>query len=415
MDVKRDKKPDKRAVIIRSAVAAAVVGSALLALSQMEPAARVSRASAWFDTVRRGSMAVQVRGAGVLVPEDARWIAAAADGRVDRVLVQPGSSVAADTVIVEISNGELQQAAREAQLQLGAARAELEARRLALRSQLLAQQAVEAAARAEYEEARARATADEELATAGLTSALARVASTGRAAQLAVKLRVEQERLALAEQSARAGLTVAQASVEELEALRALKDEQVGALRVRAGMAGILQQVAVEPGQRVSSGTNLARVAAPAPLKAVIQVSQVEAAQVALRQAVEIDTHAGVVRGVVSRIDPAVQNGSVTIDVRLPHELLANARPDLSVDARIDIERLHDVLFVGRPVQAEGGGRVALFRVAKDGKSATRVIVRTGRASFNAIEVVDGLAEGDRVILSDMSRFDGHDTVIIRD
>ncbi|MGZ7080321.1 MAG: efflux RND transporter periplasmic adaptor subunit [Thermoanaerobaculia bacterium] len=396
----------------RWAVATAVVIAGALALCHLKPSPpAISRSNAWIDTVRRGTLQVQLRGSGVLTPEDVRWVPAATDGRVERIYVQAGVAVTADTVLIEISNPELLQSARDAELQLGAAVAEVRNRQIQIERELLTQEAVTATARAEYEEARLRAGADAELASNGLVSALVLKFSRGHEAQLRTRVEVEEKRLELARSGRKTDLAAAQARVDQVRALVALKRQQVDALHVRAGIAGVLQQVAVEVGQRVTSGAVLAKVAAPQPLKAVIQVSEVQASQVVAGQKVEIDIHTGVVRGVVMRIDPAVKNGSVTIDVSLPHELPNGARPDLSVDALIDIDRVDNALFVGRPVQAEPNGSVNLFVL--DGTTAARRRIRVGRASYNAIEILEGLNEGDRVILSDTAAFDRFDRIAI--
>ncbi len=412
MDIERPRV--KRRVFVRVAAVAAVAASGVLALCHVKPASpSVNASSLWIDTVRRGPLNVQIHGSGTLSPEDVHWVAAASDGRVERVLVLAGTRVDPDTVLVEISNPELQQSAREAELDLAAARSELETRKREIDSALLSQEAVVAAAHADHEEARLRAATDSELAEAGLTSKLTAKFSRGRENQLAVRVAVEDKRLQLARNGRNADVAAAHAKVARLTALVALKHQQLEGLHVRAGSAGIVQQVPAEAGARVTAGTNLAKVAAPEPLKAAIQVSEVQASQIALKQEVDIDTHVGVVHGTVARVDPTVQNGSVTIDVQLPRNLPNGVRPDLSVDAVINIDRVADAVFVGRPVQADANGAVTLFRVDGNG-TAARTRVRIGRASYNAIEVLGGLAPGDRVILSDMSAYDRFDRVNVK-
>jgi HlyD family secretion protein len=398
--------------IRRWAIVIATVATGALGLCHLKPSPpAIGRANAWIDTVRRGTLLIQLRGSGVLTPEDVRWVPATTDGRVERIYVQPGVAVTADEVLIEISNPELLQTARDAELQLRAADAELRNRQIQIERDLLAQEAVTATARAEYEEARLRAAADAELASNGLVSALILKFSKGREGQLHTRVEVEQKRLDLARSGRKTDVAAAQARVDQVRALFALKRQQVDALHVRAGIAGVLQQVAVEVGQRVTAGAILAKVAAPQPLRAVIQVSEVQASQVVAGQEVEVDIHTGVVRGTVTRIDPAVKNGSVTIDVRLPRDLPNGARPDLSVDALIDIDRVDNALFVGRPVQVEPNGSVNLFVI--DGTTAARRRIRIGRASYNAIEILEGLHEGDRVILSDTAAFDRFDRITI--
>lgn len=415
MDIARtDTNRRKRQLAFRVSAIATMVAIGGLALSRQKPAVpSLSRSQAWIDTVRRGTLQIEVHGTGTLMPEDVEWIAAATDGRIARVLFHAGASVQPDTIILEIQNPELQQAGVDAELQLHAAVAELHNRRNQVESALLTQEAVAASARADYEEARLRAAADDELAKAGLISPLQLKFSRGHETQLGVRVEVEEKRLQLARESRGTDIAVAEARVDQLRALVALKEQQRNALHVRAGRAGIVQEVAVEAGQRVIGGAVLARVAAPQPLKAVIQISEVQASQIAAGQRVEVDTHNGVVSGVVARIDPAVRNGSVTIDVALPHELPSAARPDLSVDATIRIMQLADTTYVGRPVQADANGTVNLFKLTADGSSATRTSVHIGHASYNAVEVLSGLAPGDRVILSDTTAYDHVDHITI--
>jgi HlyD family secretion protein len=406
----------RRKLVVRTIAFVAFAGAGGLALSRQHTAMpELSRSQAWIDTVRRGPLAIQVHASGVLAPEDVQWIAAAADGRIDSVRVLPGSAVDADTVLIEIQNEELQRAAVDAQLQLRAAEADLENHRNQIESSLLAQEAVTATAHADYEQARLQAAADAELSAAGLVSPLTVKFSRGRETQLAVRLAVEEKRLLLARSSKRTDLAASVARVDQLRALVSLKERQRDALHVRAGRAGVVQEMAVQAGQRVAAGAVLARVAAPYPLKAVVQISEVQASQVALGQAVSVDTHEGIVAGSIARIDPAVRNGSISIDVRLPRALPPAARPELSVDASIDIAKIDDALFSGRPVQADARGTIALFRLEPGGRSAVRTKVRIGRASYNAIEILGGLSPGDRVILSDTSSFDGVDRIAIVD
>lgn len=416
MDFAReDSSRRKRLLVIRRVSVVVTIGLAgAIGLCYLEPAPpSLSRSQAWIDSVRRGTMRIQVRGAGVLAPEEIRWVPATTDGRVERIVEEPGVSVHPDTVLIEISNPELLQIARNAELQLSAAEADLRTRQYQIERELLSQEAATAAARADYEEARSRAGADAELAQAGLVSALMLQFSRGKAQQLSVRVSAEEKRLALARRGKDADLANAKAKVGQCRELLSLKRQQVDSLRVRAGREGILQQVDVEVGQRVSAGSTLAKIAAPYPLKAVIQVAEGQASQIAMGQSVDVDTHTAVVRGVVARLDPAVKNGSVTVDVRLPRSLPNGVRPDLSVDALIDVDRANDALSVGRPTQAEPNGTVVLFKLDPGGRTATRRKVHVGRASFNAIEVLSGLSAGDRVVLSDTSNFDKFDRITI--
>lgn len=415
VDVRREPEPRRR-VLRRAGWSAALLVTAALGFCHFKAAApRVSAESLYIDTVRAGTMVVEVRGAGTLVPEETAWIPAGSDGRVERILVQGGAAVTAETVLVELSNAQLAQEARDARLEVEAAEADLRSRGVQLESQILAQEAVVAAARVEHADARNRARADAELAQSGLTSVLTLQTSTGREQQLAVRADVEQRRLELARRSERTDLAAAQSRVDRLRAAAELKHEQLEALHVRAGRAGIVQQVAVEVGSRVGAGANLARVAAREPLKAVLQISQLDASQIAPGQRVRIDTHQGIVAGVVARVDPSVQNGSVAVDVRLPRALPRGARPDLSVDAAIEIDRVERALHVQRPVQAGAQTSVKLFRLARDGRSAARVPVRIGRTSFNSVEIVSGLRAGDRVILSETAAFESFEHITITD
>ena len=418
MDIARTDAPKsrKRRIAIGTVAVAVFVAGGALALARQKPASPpLARSQAWIDTVRRGPLRIEVHGSGVLTPEDVQWISARTDGRVERVLVLPGSAVLADTVLMRIQNPELEQAATAARLELRAAEAELQNRRNQVESALLAQEAVLATVRADHDEARLRADADADLAAAGLISSLTLRSSQGREKQLGVRMVVEEKRLALARQNRETDLAAISARVEQLRAMVALKLEQRDGLSVRAGRAGVIQEVPVEAGQQVASGAVLARLAAPDPLKAVIQVSEVQAAQIAPGQKVVVDTHNGILSGTVARIDPAVRNGSVSVDVTLQRPLPAGARPDLSVDAAITVAAVADALFAGRPVQAEGNGVLPLFRMEADGRHAVRTQVRIGRISYNAVEILGGLAAGDRVILSDTPAFDRFDRITITD
>jgi HlyD family secretion protein len=414
-DVIREKRPRKRAFIKAGSAALLLVIGALGFCHFTPHAPRVSADSLYIGTVRSGAMVVEIRGAGTLVPEDIEWIPAATDGRVDRISVQPGAVVTPETVLIELSNPEVSRALQDAELQVRAAEAELRSKRLEIESAILAQEAVVAAARVEWEEARGRARADAELAQSGLTSALTLQASRGREQQLAVRASVEEKRFNLARQSEHADIAAAMSRLDQQRATLRLRRQQVDALHVRAARGGVLQQVAVQVGARVSAGTNLARVAAPEPLKAVVQVSQTDASQIAPGQRARIDTHEEIIDGVISRVDPSVQNGSVTVDVRLPPQLPRSVRPDLSVDAAIEIDRVDRALHVNRPVQAMPNTSITLFRLSADGGDAARVPVRIGRTSYNAIEILSGLRPGDRVVLSDTSAFDKFDRITITD
>jgi HlyD family secretion protein len=384
-----------------------------LGLSRLKPAApSVDRGTLVIDTVKRGGMLRQVRGLGTLVPEELRWIPAATEGRVERIVVQPGSTVSPDTIILELSNPELEMQALDAESQLRATEAQYAELKVRLESQHLDQEAAAASVQADYAQARMRADTDQQLADQGLVADLNRKLSRVAADQLENRNRIEQRRLAIAGDSIKAQLAGQQAQVEQKRVLARLRRNQVKAQAVRAGIGGMLQQVPVEVGQRVTPGTILAKVAEQNRLKAVIKVAETQAKDIQIGQPASIDTRNGMVDGRVSRVDPAAQNGTVTVDVALTSELPKGARPDLSVDGTVELERLENILYVGRPAQGgQGPGPVGLFKLEEGGSTATRVTVRLGRASVSTVEVVGGLKEGDQVILSDTSAYDAVDRI----
>jgi HlyD family secretion protein len=381
-------------------------------VSQLEPAAPVvDRTQVWIDAVERGPMLRQVRGAGTLVPEIIRWIPATTEGRVERIHVLPGTSVDRETVLLELSNPELELATLDAASELRAAEAALANLRVQLQTQHLSHEASAASVEAEYHQAELEAKANERLAVDGLIADITLELSRVRVRELGTRTEIEHRRLAIDEDAARAQLDVSQAAVDRARALSVLRLSQVDALRVRAGSAGILQQLRVEAGQRVDPGTNLARVSEPGSLKAEVRVSETQAPEVQIGQPAAIDTRNGIIEGRVSRIDPASENGTVTVDVALEGELPRGARPDLSVDGTIELERLDDVLHVGRPVFGEEQSTISLFKLERGGREAVRVQVKLGRGSVSTMEIAEGLHEGDQVILSDMSQWDGFDRV----
>jgi HlyD family secretion protein len=388
-----------------------VIVMVTLGVSRLKPAAPTVDSAPWLDTVKRGSMVRQVRGAGTLVPEQIRWIPAQTEGRVERLVLRPGASVKPDTVVLELSNPELEQSALEAKLQLQSAEAQLSNRRVDLESQLLNQEAAVATAEATYRQAALQAEADEELSKEGLTADVTVKISKARAGELETRHRIEQKRLEIAKEAVKAQLAVPEAEVERLRTLYELRQSQLAALGVRAGIAGVLQLVPVEVGQQVTPGTNLARVADPTVLKAELRIAETQAKDIQIGQLASIDTRNGLIAGRVARIDPAVQNGTVTVDVTLEGELPKGARPDLTVDGTIELERLTDIIYVGRPAFGQENSVVTLFRLEPDGQHAVRVKVSLGRSSVNTIEIVEGLQPNDRVILSDMSAWDAFDRV----
>ena len=404
----------RRRQIVIASVAAVLVAATTMALANLKPAApTVSRSAVVIDTVQRGPMVRQVRGLGTLVPEEVRWIPAATDGRVERIVVQPGTRVEADTVLIELSNPEVELRAIEAESQARAAEAAYNELRVRLESQRLDQEAAAARVQAEMQQARMRAEADDELARNGLVADMTRKISRSTAEELSHRVTIEQKRLAIAREAIAAQLQVQAAEVEQRRALARVRRGQLHGLKVRPGLAGVLQQITVEVGQQVTPGTNLARVAEPDRLKAVIRVPETQARDLQLGQPASVDTRNGVAAGRVARVDPGAQNGTVTVDIALEGELPRGARPDLTVDGTIDIDRLTDVLFVGRPAQGQPESRSTLFRMAADGVHAERVPVTLGRASVTSIEIREGLAVGDKVILSDTSAWERADRIRI--
>lgn len=385
-------------------------------LARLEPAApRVARGSVWIDTVKRGPMLREVHGTGALIPVEIRSVAAQTQGRVERILVLPGSVVRAETVLVELINPELQQAELETGWQLQAAEAELKNLRVQLESQRLTQQATAASFKFEQTQAELEAQADEELAGLGLVPLLVVKRSRAKADELRDRCAIEGKRLEICGESAEAQIAVQQAKVEQLRAQRLLKQQQVQSLRVRAGLDGVLQKLGdkepLQLGQLLPAGATVARVADPSRLKAEVKVPETQAKDVLIGQTATVDTRNGVINAEVERIDPAVQNGTVTVDVRLTGPLPKGCRPDLSIDGTIELEKLDDVLSVGRPVQGQPESAARLFKVCNGGREAVRVEVKLGRGSVNAVEVRGGLAAGDQVILSDMSQWDAHSRV----
>ena len=381
-------------------------------VSRLEPAApRVERDTVYTDIVERGSMLRQVRGTGTLVPVQIRWISATTNGTVERIVIRPGVEVEPDTVVVELSNSELEQSALEARLQLDAALARFESRRVELQSQVLTQQAGLATVEADLSQAALQAEADEELAADGLVSKIQLRQSQTRAAVLVTRHEIEQQRLAIQADSVRAQLAAEQAEVDRVRTIYQLRQEQVSDLQVTAGVTGVLQEVPLDEGQSVTPGTNLARVGDPKRLKAELRIAETQARDIQIGQPAAVDTRNGVIPGHVVRIDPAVQNGTVTVDVALDGELPRGARPDLTVDGTIELERLEDIIFVGRPVFGQENSVVSLFKLEPESDDAVRTRVSLGRSSVNTIEVLEGLQPGDQVVLSDMSQWDAFDRV----
>ncbi|HEX2060606.1 MAG TPA: HlyD family efflux transporter periplasmic adaptor subunit [Thermoanaerobaculia bacterium] len=409
MDIART--PDHRKKLRRYAGIGAIVIAliiATVAFARLEPAApTVERSTVVIDRVESGPFTRAIRASGTLVPENVRWIAAATDARVERIVVQPGTAVTADTVILELSDPQQQQSASDAAWQLRAAEAAYEAAQAELESERLDREAAAARLRAEAEQARLRAKADADLEKAGLAASITRQLSQSAAEELAKRVQIEERRVATLAASQRARLATLAAQVEQARALNSLRQQQRDALVVRAGIDGVLQQVGVQAGQRVAAGTNLARVAEPNRLKAEVRVAEVQAKDVAVGQNATIDTRNGIVNARVARVDPAVSDGSVVVDLTILDPLPAGARPDLTIDATIELQRVPQTLYVGRPVSVQENAEGTLFRVS--GNEAKRVKVVFGRASADAIEIKSGLRPGDQVIVSDVTNYERHD------
>ncbi len=406
----------KRKKLIRRIIVISLVLAAIplitWALWRLQPAApNVERATVWIDTVKRGPMMRNVRGLGTLVPEDVLWIPSSTEGRVERILIRPGAAVKSESVILELSNPQLENDALDVLYQLKAAEAALVDLKVKLESSRLQQEAATAQLKSEHTRANVQAERDEQLVKLGLAAEIVAKLSRTTADELANRFSIEQKRLDISDESTRAQLAAQAVQVDKLRALGKLRQSQVDLLKVRAGTEGVLQELKVEVGQRVPPSTPLAKVAQPWRLKAELKIAETQAKDITFGQLASIDTRNGLIAGKVSRIDPAVLNGTVTVDVKLEGELPQGARPDLSVDGTIELERLDNVLYVGRPVFGQPNSLVTLFRLDANGKGAERAQVRLGRSSVNTIEIMEGLKIGDQVILSDMSAWDAHNRI----
>jgi HlyD family secretion protein len=403
----------RRQIVVFGAGAVLVVAVSI-GVMRLKPAApSVERGTVWTDLVKRGSMLRQVRGPGSLMPvqEAVRQIPAETEATVVRIRVLPGTQVQADTVLLEMSNSQVEQAAIDAQLQLKAAEAEYQSLRVRLDSDLMTQKAGAATVNADYSQAQRQADTDKALYDLGVISGLAYKSSKGKADELTTRNDLEGQRLAINKKAIETQLAQEQAKVDQARTLAALKQKQLDALRVRAGISGVLVDLPMQVGQHVQPGTMLAKVVQPEHLMAALKIAETQARDVQFGEPASIDTHNGIISGTVMRVDPAVQNGTVTVDVKLTGELPKGARPDLSVDGTIDLERLDNVLYVGRPAFGQENSTISLFKMDTDGKEAVRVPVKVGRESVNSIQIFEGLHEGDTVILSDMSRWDKTDRI----
>ena len=416
MDIARPefKQQKRRRPIMWGAVGLLCLTALAVGVSRLKPAApEVERSTVWTDTVKRGPMLRQVRGIGSLIPsqEFTRQLPAETEATVVRILKLPGSQVKADTVLLEMSNPQVEQAAIDARLQLKAADAEYQSLRVTLQSNLMNQKAGAATVNSDYTQAKLQSDTDKALYDLGVISGMAYKNSKSRADELTTRNNIEGERLEINQKAIESQMAQQQAKVDQMRVLAELKQKQLDALKVRAGIEGVLVDLPLQVGQHVTPGTMLAKVVQPDHLIAELKVAETQARDVQIGEPALVDTHNGTVSGQVMRVDPAVQNGTVTVDVKLTGELPKGARPDLSVEGTIDLERLDNVLFVGRPAFGQEDSTISLFKLDQDLKGGVRVPVKVGRASVNSIQVIEGLHEGDTVILSDMSRYDNTDRI----
>jgi HlyD family secretion protein len=414
MDIPRPsaaKDKRRKRIILWGSVGLGVILITVL-LGQLKPAApTVERNLVWIDSVKEGPMVRQVRGLGTLVPQDIRFIAARTNGRVDQILLRPGAPVEPDSVLMILINPDIEQEALNSELQLAGSLAELEYLRSQVERGVLEQEASSARVKSEYEQARLQEEVNTELHQEGLVATVILKQSQVAAEEAATRWELEQKRLNLARKSVDAQIAPKEAEVSRLRAQAALAKRDYDALTVRASYSGVLQALPLEVGQQVVPGSTLARVADPTRLKAEIRIAETQAKDVQAGQVASIDTRNGIVPGVVARVDPAVVNGTVLVDVTLTGDLPRGARPDLSVDGTVELERLDKVVYVGRPAFGQERSTVGIFRLSPDGSEASRVPVQLGRSSVNTIEIVQGLTPGDRVILSDMSNWENTDRV----
>src|ERR1700693_4371744 len=420
MDIARPefKAQKRKRQIAIFAVVIVVIAAATMAVYRLRPAApTVERGTVWTDSVKRGPMLRQVRGVGTLVPsqEAVLQISAETEATAVRIRMLQGSLVKADNLLLEMSNPQVEQAAVDAELQLKAAEAEYQSQRMKLESDLMNQKAGAATVQADYAQAERQAQTDKALYDLGVISGLAYKASKGKSDELTTRNGLEGQRLTSTQKAIDSQLAEQQAKVEQMRVLAALKKNQLGALKVRAGINGVLVELPLHVGEHVSPGAMLAKVVQPNHLMAELKVAETQARDVQIGEPASVDTQNGVVSGEVMRVDAAVQNGTVTVDVKLTGELPKGARPDLSVDGTVDLERLDNVLYVGRPAFGQENSTISLFKLGSDGHEAIRIPVKVGRASVNSIQVVDGLHEGDTVVLSDMSRWDNTDRIRLQD
>ena len=414
MDVPRvgiaAKKRKRRIIMIALGALGLLV--ATIAISRLKPAVpSIDRSTVWIDTVKRGPMTRQVRGLGTLIPEDIRWIPANTEGRVDKINIWPGTHVDPDSVILELSSPELEQAAHDAESKATAAEAELTGMRATLQRELLDQESTTARVHSEFEQAKMERQTNDQLAKNGLIAVLDYKKSKVKETELQNRDEIELKRLAFSRDSIEPQLASKQAAVDQAKQLAKLKTDQVEALHLRAGMSGVLQQLPVQIGQRVKIGDNLARVADPTKLKAQVKIAETQAKDIQINQKAVIDTRNGTVNGHVTRVDPAVEQGTVNVEVAFDEPLPKGARPDLSVDGTVELERLDSVVYVGRPAFGQENNTVGMFKLINGNGEAARTPVKLGKSSVNTIEILSGLQPGDQVILSDTSAWDGHERI----
>ena len=418
MDIKRSgksklKKRVRTGILVGVGVAA--IGGISYGLTRLKPAApTLERSTAVIDTVKRGQMLREVRGNGTLVPQVVRFIPAPSEGRVENIPVQAGVVVGYDTVIAELSNPRMEQEATDAEFQVKAAQADQASLSARLESDSMTQQSTIANIKAEHSQAKLQLDTDEALGKQGLVPDLVLKISRMKLVDISNRLKVEQERLAVNAKSVKAQINAQQSRIAQFRALAKLRRDQATGLKIRAGTSGVLQEVSVQVGQQVTPGFNIARVADPASLKAELRIAETQIKDVKLGQPVAVDTRNGIIQGEVQRIDPAAREGTFIVDVALTGPIPASARPDLSVDGTIELERLSDVLYVGRPAFGQGQQTVGLFKLSADGQEAVRTQVMLGRNSVSTIEIVSGLKEGDQVILSDTSAMDSYDRIRVQ-
>jgi HlyD family secretion protein len=409
MDVKREgvarKKRIRTAIVVTLVVAA--VGGISWQLSKLKPAAPpVERATVWIDSVKRGPIVIEVRGLGTLVPEDIIQIPAQFDSQVARIEKRSGDEVKPNDILMVLTNPDMEVQANDYEWQVKGAEAQLADLKVKMQSQTFDQQSLVETTQSDLEQARLTMERDQQLLKLNLKADMDAQISKAKYEQLVIKYRTEKGKLAILKDSVDAQILNAQVSVDKLKAQWQLKKQQVGELTIRSGIAGKMQEMTLQVGQKVKPGDLLARVAQPWKLMARLQIAETQAKDIILDQKAEIDTRIGIVAGHVIRIDASIVNGTRTVDCKMDGPLPPGAVPDLSVDGTIEIQRLADVVYVGRPVFGQPNSQVSLFKLDEDGKGASRVTVKLGRSSVNTIEVTDGLKVGDQVILSDMSAQD---------